>query len=50
MTQEDDLFDISRSWLLLDTYSTCDVANNPDIVTNIQDCTPSENLVAYTNG
>ena len=34
MTQEDRLLDIPKSWLLLNTCSVRDVANNPDIVTN----------------
>ena len=30
------LFNIPKGWLLLDTCSTCDVSNNPKLVTNIR--------------
>ena len=44
------VFNIPSSCILLDTCSTCDVANNPDLVNNIRTCTPEERLTAYTNG
>ena len=44
------LFDIPKSWLLLDTCSTCDVSNTPTLVTNAHACMPEEMLTAYTNG
>ena len=50
LTQDDGLFDIPKTWVLVDTCSMCDVANNPDIVSNIRDCTADEKLTAYTNG
>ena len=50
MLAQDDSFSILKSWLLLDTCSTCDVFNNPDLVTRIRACTPNEVLLAYTNG
>ena len=43
-------FHIPLSWLLLDTCSTCDVTNNPALVTNIRACAPNDRLTAYTNG
>ena len=43
-------FNIPKSWLLLDTCSTCNVSNNPTLVSNIHNCMPGENLTAYTNG
>ena len=49
LTQDDGLFNIPKIWILLDTCSTCDVANNPDIVSNIRDCDIDEKLTAYTN-
>ena len=44
------LFNIPKSWLLLDTYFTCDVSNNPDLVTNIQVYLQIGILATYTNG
>lgn len=43
-------FNIPKSWLLLDTCSTCNVSNNPTLVSNIRTCMPDEMLTAYTNG
>ena len=43
-------FHIPLSWLLLDTCSTCDVTNNPALVTDIRTCAPNDRLTAYTNG
>ena len=43
-------FNIPKSWLLLDTCSTCNVSNNPTLVSNIQTCMHDEMLTAYTNG
>lgn len=45
-----DTFDISDSWLLLDTCSTCDVIKNPDFITDMKECKPHEQLIAYCNG
>ena len=42
-------FQIPKSWLLLDTCSTCDVANNPDLFTDIKECASEDILIAYTN-
>ena len=50
LTQDDDSFDVPKIWILLDTCSTCNVANNPNLVTNIRDCNKDEKLTAYTNG
>ena len=50
MLAQDDAFSIPKSWLLLDTCSTCDVSNNSNMVSNIRKCTPNEVLLAYTNG
>ena len=50
MLTQDDCFDIPKSWMLLDTCSTCDVSNNPHLVTNIRACNPNEILLAYTSG
>ena len=50
MLTQDDSFHIPKSWVLLDTCSTCDMSNNPDLVTHIRACTPNEVLLAYTNG
>ena len=50
MLTQDDCFEIPKSWMLLDTCSTCDVSNNPDLVTHIRACNPNEVLLAYTNG
>ena len=44
------LFNIPKSWLLLDTCSTCDVSNNPKLVTNICRWKPEDSLTTYTNG
>ena len=44
------LFDIPKSWLLLDTCSTCDVSNNSDLVSSVRNCMPHETLTAYCNG
>ena len=44
------LFTIPKIWVLLDTCSTCNVSNNPNLVTNIRDCEPENFLTAYTNG
>ena len=44
------IFMIPKNWILLDTCSTCDVSNNPELVHNIQECSPSNTLTAYTNG
>ena len=49
LTQEE-FFKIPKSWLLLDTCSTCDVSNNPNLVSNIRACAADEVLLAYTNG
>ena len=43
-------FTIPSSWILLDTCSTCDVANNPALVNDIRTCSPEERLTAFTNG
>ena len=43
-------FRIPKSWLLLDTCSTCDVSNNPNLVTDIRECAVEERLLAHTNG
>ena len=43
------VFDIPLSWILLDTCSTCDVSNNPNLVTNIHTCDQEDRLTAYTN-
>ena len=45
-----ELFNIPKSWLLLDTCSTCNVSNSPDLVSNIRNCMHGEMLTAYTNG
>ena len=50
MLTQDDCFEIPKSWVLLDTCSTCDVSNNPHLVKNIRACDPNEILLAYTNG
>ena len=50
MITQGGLFDISKSWLLLDTCSTCNVSNNPTLVTNVRECMPEEIITAYTNG
>ena len=50
MLIQDQSFVIPKSWLLLDTCSTCDVLNNPNLVTHICTCTPDKVLHAYTNG
>ena len=44
------LFHVPKSWVLLDTCSTCDVSNNRDLVINIQKCSPTDSLTASTNG
>ena len=44
------LFNIPKGWFLVDTYSTCDLSNNPKLVTNIRVCKPEDSLIAYTNG
>ena len=41
---------IPRSWLLLDTCSTCSCTNNTDLVSAIRDCTADEVLTVHTNG
>ena len=43
-------FDIPLTWILLDTCSTCNVANNPALVNNIHTCKANDRLTAYTNG
>mmetsp|Transcript_11443 Transcript_11443/g.16186 ORF Transcript_11443/g.16186 Transcript_11443/m.16186 type:complete len:117 (-) Transcript_11443:1019-1369(-) len=43
-------FTIPKSWVLIDTCSTCDVSNNPDLVTNVRACPKQDVLTAYTNG
>ena len=48
--QQNGLFMIPDSWILLDTCSTCNVIKNPSLVTNIRDCEYNERLTAYTNG
>ena len=50
MLTQGGLFPIPKSWLLLDTCSTCDVSNNLDLVTHIRGCLPNEMLTAYCNG
>lgn len=40
------LFDIPESWLLLDTCSTCNVAKNQTLISNIRDCAYNERLTA----
>ena len=50
MLTQDESFNIPKSWSLLDTCSTCDVFNNPDLVTDIHTCTHNEVLLACTNG
>ena len=41
---------IPRSWLLLDTCSTCSVINNKDLVKNLRVCNEDEILDVHTNG
>ena len=43
-------FIIPSSWLLLETCSTGNVANNPNIMQNIRACKSEERLTAYCNG
>ena len=50
MCAQGKVFDIPSSWILLDTCSTCDVANNPALVNDIRTCEPNDRLTAYTNG
>ena len=47
---QDTAFTIPKSWLLLDTCSTCDVSNNPELVNNVRVCSAKNVLTAYTNG
>ena len=49
MRTQDQSFEIPKSWLLLDTCSTCNVSNNPSLVTHVFTCTPDEVLLAYTH-
>ena len=42
--------EIPKSWILLDSCSTCDVSNNPSFVSNIRECTSEERMTAFTNG
>ena len=44
------MFQIPKSWILLDTCSTCNVSNNPTLVTDIRECSSAESLTAHTNG
>ena len=41
---------ISKSWILSDSYSTCDVSNNVNFVSNIKECNPEDKMTAFTNG
>ena len=43
---QDSVFTIPKSWLLLDTCSTYDVSNNPELVTNVRACSESDVLTA----
>ena len=43
-------FSIPKSWVLLDTCSTCNVSNNLELVTNVEKCEPKDVLTAHTNG
>ena len=38
------------SWILRNTYSTCDIKKNSVLVTDICMCAPKHRLTAYTNG
>ena len=48
-TQENDLFFIQDTWLLIDTCSTCKVIKNSELISNIRECTHNKKLTAYTN-
>ena len=48
-TQEEEMVDIPKSWVLLDTCSVVSVTNNTNLVTNIRDCEHHEYLKAMTN-
>ena len=50
MLTQGNLFDIPKTWLLLDTYSMCNVSNNPDLVTNIRIYSFNDILTTYKNG
>jgi hypothetical protein len=43
-------FTIPKTWILLDTCSTCDVSNNTNMVHDIRPCSSENVLTAYTNG
>ena len=43
-------FDIPLSWILLDTYSTSDVSNNPALVKDIRTYSPEDRLTDHANG
>ena len=49
-TQEGQYFDMPKSCLLLDTYSTVSVTNNKVLISNICDCAKGETLNAIRNG
>ena len=42
--------DILKSWVLLDSCSTCDVSNNHNFLSNVKDCNPENRMTAFTNG
>ena len=41
---------IPKSWVLLDSCSTCDVSNNPNFVSNVREFNPEDMMTAFTNG
>ena len=41
---------IQPTWHLIDTCSTSSTSNNPELVENIRDCPPGEEMTAHTNG
>jgi len=49
-TQGKNLFNILKTWILLDSCSTVSIARNSDMVVNIRKCAPDERLAVFTNG
>ena len=44
------VFTITKSWILINTCSTCNVSNNSDLVSNFRAYSKDDILTAYTNG
>ena len=49
LTQDGKIAKNSKSWILLDTFSTFSVSNNSDLVSNVRECQPDQLLAENAN-